>query len=72
MVSEARLSCHIGDGQDGRTDPKLSNVGSRLSRDRLVWRILNGSSNVMSAYGEMLSLAEVEELAAFRQAQREE
>lgn len=72
MQSEACLSCHMVDGQGGKVGPNLSNVGDRLSRDQIVWSILNGSSNVMPAYGGTLSPTEVEELMAFLEAQREE
>lgn len=72
MVSEACLSCHMVDGQGGKKGPNLSNVGARLSHDQIVWRILNGASNLMPAYGETLSPDEVEELTAFLEAQKEE
>jgi ubiquinol-cytochrome c reductase cytochrome b subunit len=57
-------SCHMVDGRGGRRGPDLSAVGARLSHDELVWRVLNGGTN-MPAYGSTLKPDELDALVAF-------
>ncbi len=57
-------SCHMIAGLGGQRGPDLTAVGSRLSHDELVWRILNGGTN-MPAYGSTLKPDEVSALVSF-------
>jgi ubiquinol-cytochrome c reductase cytochrome b subunit len=50
----------------GARGPNLSTVGSRLSREQLTTRILNGGIN-MPAYGGTLTPQELDDLLAFLQ-----
>ena len=63
------LACHVVTGVGGQRGPDLTEVGSRLSRDQLTWRILYGGNN-MPAYGTNLRPDEVTALVDFLAAQR--
>jgi ubiquinol-cytochrome c reductase cytochrome b subunit len=63
------LSCHTVGGVGGVRGPNLTEVGSRLSKDQLTWRILNGGMN-MPAYGSTLSPQQLQQLIAFLSAQQ--
>ena len=62
-------NCHTIAGAGGERGPNLTTVGSRLSRDQLTWRILNGGHN-MPAYGNTLHPDEVNALLDFLVAQK--
>ncbi len=57
-------ACHAIAGGGGQRGPDLTEVGSRLSRDQLVSRTLNGGRN-MPAYGAALQPDETNALVAF-------
>ncbi len=60
----ACLNCHrIGDS-GGSRGPDLSTVGDRLTQEQLVWRILNGGTN-MPAYGQTLGTSDVNQVVQF-------
>jgi ubiquinol-cytochrome c reductase cytochrome b subunit len=58
------LNCHTIAGSGGQRGPDLTQVGDRLSRDELTWRILNGGRN-MPAYGSALTPQELSDLDDF-------
>jgi ubiquinol-cytochrome c reductase cytochrome b subunit len=58
------LNYHLIDGNGGRRGPNLSTIGSLLTRDDLVIRIMNGGHN-MPSFANSLTPAELEDLLAF-------
>ena len=58
--------CHEVASYGGRRGPALTTVGDRLTKDQMIWRILNGATN-MPSYGHNLTPAEVDDLLAFLQ-----
>jgi ubiquinol-cytochrome c reductase cytochrome b subunit len=56
--------CHIVGGYGGQRGPVLTSVGSRLSRQQIITRILNGGSG-MPAYGTILQPDELNALVDF-------
>jgi ubiquinol-cytochrome c reductase cytochrome b subunit len=66
---EGCISCHVISGSGGQRGPELTTVGSRLTHEQLVWRILYGGNN-MPAYGTTLQPDEVDALVEFLGAQR--
>jgi ubiquinol-cytochrome c reductase cytochrome b subunit len=60
------LNCHLIDGYGGRRGPDLSRIGSLLTKDNIILRIVNGGTN-MPAFGSTLSPREIENLVAFLQ-----
>lgn len=56
--------CHQIAGSGGLRGPDLSDVGARLTPERLTWRIANGGYG-MPAYGPYLSSREIEDLSRF-------
>jgi ubiquinol-cytochrome c reductase cytochrome b subunit len=58
--------CHEVAGYGGKRGPELTDAGSRLTRDQMTWRILNGGVN-MPAFGGNLKPQEVDALLAFLQ-----
>ena len=56
--------CHAVNGQGGERGPDLTNVTSRLPRDQITLRILNGGGN-MPAYGSNLTPDELNAIIAF-------
>jgi len=60
-------NCHALEGLGGRRGPDLSHVGVRLTRDKLIDQISNGTpgGGNMPAYGKHVSPAEMDALAAF-------
>ena len=51
-------------GDGGKRGPKLTDVASRLTKNQMTWRILNGGVN-MPAYGQSLKPADLNALVAF-------
>lgn len=58
------INCHMIAGIGGKRGPELTTIGDRLSRDQIIWRVLNGATN-MPAYGTNLTPDQVTELADF-------
>src|SRR4051812_3521357 len=58
------INCHRIANVGGQRGPDLSQVGGRLDRDQLTWRILNGGRN-MPAYGTALTPQELSALVDF-------
>jgi ubiquinol-cytochrome c reductase cytochrome b subunit len=56
--------CHRVAIYGGRRGPDLTDVGSRLTRDQLIWRILNGGTN-MPSFAHSLAPDQVNLLVAF-------
>jgi ubiquinol-cytochrome c reductase cytochrome b subunit len=63
------LSCHVLAGAGGLRGPELTDIGNRLSREQLTWRILYGAHN-MPAYGATLRPEELNALVDFLGAQK--
>jgi ubiquinol-cytochrome c reductase cytochrome b subunit len=61
--------CHGYAGYGGRRGPDLTEVGSRMTHDQIVARIMNGSPN-MPAYASTLTGDQVQQLATFLGAKR--
>ncbi len=59
------FACHAIAGAGGRRGPDLSDVGSRLPRDRIVQRILTGGAGGMPAFAGNITPQELDDLAAF-------
>ena len=64
------MNCHVVAGAGGLRGPDLNDIGRRLSREQLTWRILHGAHN-MPAYGEILSPEELNRLLDFLETQLE-
>ncbi|WP_237724785.1 c-type cytochrome [Deinococcus alpinitundrae] len=58
------ILCHQIDGQGGSRGPNLSQVGARLSRDQLVWRIQNGAAS-MPPYAGVLTAQQLRDVVGF-------
>lgn len=58
------IACHVIAGTGGHRGPDLSEVGSRLTREQLEWRILAGG-RTMPAYGTTIQLADLSALVGF-------
>lgn len=58
------INCHTIAGIGGKRGPELTTIGDRLSRDQIIWRVLNGATN-MPAYGTSLTPDQVTQLADF-------
>jgi ubiquinol-cytochrome c reductase cytochrome b subunit len=58
------LNCHLIDGNGGRRGPNLSTIGSLLTKDDLVIRIMNGGRN-MPSFAKSLTPEDLEDLVGF-------
>ncbi len=58
------LNCHLVGSDGGRRGPNLSAIGSLLTKDEMVIRIMNGGRN-MPAFASSLNPAELDDLVAF-------
>lgn len=58
------INCHTLAGVGGKRGPELTTVGERLSNEQIVWRVLNGATN-MPAYNTTLTPDQVTQLADF-------
>jgi ubiquinol-cytochrome c reductase cytochrome b subunit len=58
------LNCHSIDGAGGNKGPNLTDVGIRLNRQQLTWRILYGGGG-MPEYGQTLTATQAEDLVNF-------
>ncbi|UWX63773.1 cytochrome b N-terminal domain-containing protein [Deinococcus rubellus] len=62
--SQSCILCHQIDGQGGIRGPDLSQVGARLSRDQLIWRIQNGAAS-MPPYAGVLTDQQLRDVVGF-------
>jgi ubiquinol-cytochrome c reductase cytochrome b subunit len=60
-------NCHALDGMGGRRGPDLSNVGIKMTRNRLIDQVSNGTpgGGNMPAYGKQISPVEMDALVEF-------
>lgn len=58
--------CHAIAGNGGHRGPDLTYVGDRLTADQMVWRMMNGGTN-MPSFASTLKPAELDALVAFLQ-----
>jgi ubiquinol-cytochrome c reductase cytochrome b subunit len=63
------LNCHLIAGNGGRRGPNLSEIGSLLTKDDMVIRIMNGGRN-MPSFASSLTPAELASLVAFLQSRK--
>ncbi|MCC6174932.1 MAG: cytochrome b N-terminal domain-containing protein [Chloroflexi bacterium] len=63
------IACHTIAGVGGQRGPNLTDIGARLSKNELTWRILNGGHN-MPAYGRTITPDQLSALVAFLSQQR--
>jgi ubiquinol-cytochrome c reductase cytochrome b subunit len=63
---KACIYCHLVDGQGGIRGPDLTEVGHRLSRDQMIWRISNGGYN-MPGYTYNMKAKELADILEFLQ-----
>ena len=63
------LNCHLIKGYGGRRGPDLSEIGDKLSADRMILLISNGATN-MPAYAANLTPTEMDELVSFLQSRQ--
>lgn len=63
-MQKACISCHSIAGVGGARGPNLDEVGERLTRDQLIWRILWGGGG-MPAYGQAVTPQELNALVDF-------
>jgi ubiquinol-cytochrome c reductase cytochrome b subunit len=61
--------CHAIGGQGGHRGPDLSHVGTQLTSEQMVVRILNGGK-IMPAFAHLLEPDELNDLVAFLQSRR--
>jgi ubiquinol-cytochrome c reductase cytochrome b subunit len=64
--SSGCVNCHLVDGVGGKRGPNLTHVADRLDRDQMIWRILNGGTN-MPAYGRSMPPDDLSDLVDFLQ-----
>jgi ubiquinol-cytochrome c reductase cytochrome b subunit len=63
------LTCHLIDGQGGRSGPNLSRIGDLLTHDQMIVRISNGGRN-MPGFSSTLTPEELESLVSFLETRR--
>jgi ubiquinol-cytochrome c reductase cytochrome b subunit len=64
--SSGCVNCHLVDGVGGKRGPNLTQVSNRLNRDQMIWRVLNGGTN-MPAYGRSMQPDDLSDLVDFLQ-----
>ena len=69
FVSKSCFACHAIGGAGGRRGPDLTTVASRVPRDRIVERILNGG-NAMPQFAGAISPQDLDDLVAFLETRR--
>jgi ubiquinol-cytochrome c reductase cytochrome b subunit len=58
------ILCHKIDGTGGLRGPNLSQIGERLTRDQITWRIQNGAAS-MPPYAGVLTTDQLRDLVNF-------
>jgi ubiquinol-cytochrome c reductase cytochrome b subunit len=70
FVAKSCVACHQIAATGGKRGPDLSDVGARLSRERIITVILTGQGGAMPSYAGSLTPDEVSDLADFLETRR--
>jgi ubiquinol-cytochrome c reductase cytochrome b subunit len=65
FIDKSCFACHQISGAGGRRGPDLTDVASRITRERIVERILNGGGGAMPSYAASMTPQELDDLVAF-------
>jgi ubiquinol-cytochrome c reductase cytochrome b subunit len=69
FYKKACIYCHTVSGYGGKRGPDLTYVGSRLTKEQITIKIVNGGGN-MPSFGATLSGRELNDLTDFLQTRK--